>query len=86
MRKHQEASAGSACIKVSDSYEMPAMFCSTAASMIFGQYFGWMRPERFISLAVDAPLPITAEKAVGPPNASINSGTEFIPLDLQNFC
>lgn len=40
---------------------------------------------RFISLAVDGRLPMTREKAVGPPKASMSSGTVCIAAVYRNY-
>lgn len=54
--------------------------------MIFGQYSTGIDRLRFISLAVDGPLSMTRAKAVGPPKASMRSGTDCMSNVLQNFC
>lgn len=52
--------------------------------MIAGQYLGPIAPLRFISPAVDAPLPMTRAKAVVPPKASMRLETvrgESVSMD-----
>lgn len=66
---------GAVCMCIRASLVTPATPLSAAAAMMAGQYFTSIEPERFISLTVDCLFPTIRETAVGPPSASISSGT-----------
>lgn len=81
------AAASRACRRSSVSAVTPSSPISCAAAITRGQCSTAIDRLRFISEAVEARLsPITLAKAVGPPNASIRSGTDCMSTVLQNFC
>ena len=60
---------------------------SAAAATTRGQYLTGIEPLRFISEAVEAPLPMNRAKAAGPPSASMISGTfmhEIYRISVNN--